>query len=254
MKVAAVVHAKGKSERLPNKNLRRIGGKPLICHAIKNACDANLVKDVYIDSDSDAILKVGSAFGAIPLKRPPYLANNTITGDDLAYWQAQSLPQYDIIVQVVPTSPFTKPKTIDACISVVEVGINSSFTGRVEKFYTWSERVEGGDFLPDYWDKQGKIKNSDYLPSTFVENTGVYAFKTEFAFRMRRRIDWNSYHVFLVSQEEMVDINTEEDFKFAEVVWKGLQSLKTNITEEEASSLAMDPASMRLIQRSSGEK
>ena len=143
MKVVAVVHAKGESKRLPNKNLRKLGGKPLIAHAIKNACDSK-VDAVVIDSDSDAILKVGESLGAMPLKRPPYLANNSITGDDLAYWQAQSLPQYDIIVQVVPTSPFTKPETIDKCIETVKSGGITCFTMTSEFLYTWSHN---GDFI-----------------------------------------------------------------------------------------------------------
>ncbi|MHA1949601.1 MAG: acylneuraminate cytidylyltransferase family protein [Candidatus Thorarchaeota archaeon] len=248
MSTVAVIHAKGTSERLPNKNLRWLGGLPLIAHAIRNAKNSK-ADLVVVDSEDERILDVGIEFGAIPLLRPLYLARNEITGDDLAYWQAQNYPSSEVIVQVVPTSPFTKPETINACIFAVKMGTNSSFTGRIEEQYTWSERVKGGDFLPDYMDRMGKIKNSNELSPTFIESTGVYAFKPGFALKQHRRIDWLSFHVFLISQEEAVDIDTEKDFKFAEVVWKGLQNSKEDTEEKEASSLVTDQALMELIRR-----
>jgi len=243
MRVAAVVHAKGKSERLPNKNLRKLGGKPLICHAIKNACDAKLVNDVYIDSEDDIILKVGIACGAKPLKRPQYLANNFITGDDLAYWQAQSLPQYDIIVQVVPTSPFIKPKTIDECIGNVVTGYNSSFTATSEKLYTWSKKHPTESLTPDYY-KDGKLLNSKELPYTFVEHTGLYAFKTKYAFENKKRIDPNNFRGVPINYIEAVDINYESDFEIAEVIWKGLHDSKTSTKVDEDLLRAMVRASI----------
>jgi CMP-N-acetylneuraminic acid synthetase len=221
MKIIAVIHAKGESERLPNKNLMELGGLPLIAHSIINARNS-IANKVVIDSDDSEILEVGTAFGAEPLKRPPYLARNEITGDDLAYWQAQNFPDYDIIVQVVPTSPFTKPETINKCIEYVQLGCNSAFTATSEDLYTWSSHAEDGEFLPDYYNRMGKLMNSNELIPTLVEHTGVYAFKTKFAFKQRRRIDVASFRTVPISYIEKIDINTEEDFQFAEVVWQGL--------------------------------
>jgi N-acylneuraminate cytidylyltransferase len=221
MKVVAVVHAKKESKRLPNKNLRLLGGVPLIAHAIMNAQDS-IADAVYVDSEDKDILTVGISLGTKVIERPPYLANNKITGDDLAYWQAQNFPEATVIVQVVPTSPFTKPETINKCIDNVLLGANSSFTVSTEQLYTWSEHVEGGDFLPDYFDRHGKIINSNELPFTYVEHTGVYAFRRDFAFKQHRRIDWFNNKTVEISSIEKIDINYERDFEFAEIVWAGL--------------------------------
>lgn len=51
--IIAFVHAKGSSERVPNKNLRLLGDLPLFCHAIAIAIAATRVTRVVIDSDSD---------------------------------------------------------------------------------------------------------------------------------------------------------------------------------------------------------
>ena len=95
MKVVAVVHAKGRSERLPNKNLKILGDKPLVLHALLNARNSK-ANQVVIDSDDSHIRLEGMKLRAIPLVRPPQLTGNDTTGDDLAYWQAKNLTQAQI--------------------------------------------------------------------------------------------------------------------------------------------------------------
>jgi N-acylneuraminate cytidylyltransferase len=215
MRVVAVIHAKGESKRLPNKNLRDLGGIPLIAHAIMNAQDS-IADAVYVDSEDRDILTVGLSLGTKVLERPPYLANNRATGDDLAYWQAQNFPETTVIVQVVPTSPFTKPETINKCIDNVLLGYNSSFTANKERLYKWE------DTTPIYLSRQYTILNSHELAPTFVEYTGVYAFRREFAFKEHKRIDIHNFKTVSISPIEKIDINYEEDFEFAEIVWAGL--------------------------------
>jgi len=220
MRIVAVVHAKGESKRLPNKNMLKLGGIPLVAHAIMNAQDS-IADVVCVDSDSTEILTVGLALGTKVIERPPYLARNEITGDDLAYWQAQNFPEATVIVQVVPTSPFTKPETINKCIDNVLLGCNSSFTGNYEKLYKWNRA--SNQAVPIYLDNGGKILNSSELIPTFVEYTGVYAFSREFAFKQHKRIDIYNYKPVPISHIEKIDINYKEDFEFAEVVWAGMQ-------------------------------
>ncbi len=213
-KVVAFVHAKGQSERLPGKNLRILGDRPLICHAIANALAAELVDAVVIDSDSDEILRVGEEAGAIPLKRPAELATNKTTGDDLAHWQASNVPDAEIVVQVVPTCPFISPGSIDRAIADL-VEQDSVVGMREERLYRWKGgRAAYGDL---------RLPNSYELPPTIFETTGLYVVRREYAFRRRRRINMESRTAIWLSKIEAVDINTEEDFQFAEIVWRGMQ-------------------------------
>src|SRR5690606_15526175 len=119
-RVVAFVHAKGTSERVPNKNLRQLGDRPLFCHAIRNALAARRVDRVVIDSDSPEILAIGEAHGAVPLRRPPELATNRASGDTLAYHQASSHADSTIVLQVIPTAPFLEPASIDRAIEMLE--------------------------------------------------------------------------------------------------------------------------------------
>ena len=119
-RVVAFVHAKGSSERVPGKNLRVLGDRPLFCHAIAIARAASLVDEVVIDSDHDGILSLGEAHGATALRRPARLASNSTTGDELAHWQACARPGAEIVLQVIPTAPFLAPASVDRAIAMLD--------------------------------------------------------------------------------------------------------------------------------------
>ena len=219
MKLIAFVHAKGHSERVPNKNLKMLGGEPLFTYAIKNALASTAVCEVVIDSDSDAILDIGKSLGAIPLKRPTKLATNLATGDDLAFWQASNFRDSDIVVQVVPTAPFIHAESIDKAYYMLKNGSFDSVVGVAEdRFYFWR------DGKPDYFDSEGRIPNSFQLKATTYETTGLYMNLTSFVLNSKKRMNPDNSGALVLSKLEAIDINTPEDFDFAEIVLRGLSS------------------------------
>ncbi len=221
--VVAFIHAKGTSERVPNKNLRVLGDRPLFCHAIAIAIAAIRVTRVVIDSDSDEILRIGAEQGAEPLKRSPRLATNATTGDDLAYWQASNFPASDFVVQVIPTAPFLKPASVDAAIQMLQNPGPDSVVGVFrEPLYLW-KNGQPAYFLPD-----GRIPNSCNLEPTVAETTGLYANRTAFVLQQRKRMNPDNCAPLYLSKLEAIDINTEEDFGFADTVWAGLNAQRLN--------------------------
>lgn len=215
-KVVAFVHAKGTSERVPSKNLKLLGDKPLFYYAIQNALNAKYVDEVVIDSDSDEILELGERYGANKLKRPIELATNFATGDDLAYWQASNRQNSEIVLQVIPTAPFLKSKSIDDAILLLKnSNVNSVVGTYQEAFYLWQNNK------PSYY-VNGKIPNSKDLEPLTYETTGLYINKTSFVLKHKKRLDPNSCLPHNLSKIEAIDINTIEDFEFAEIIMKGL--------------------------------
>jgi len=221
-RIVAFVHAKGHSERLPHKNLRILGGVPLVCHAIRNALQARRIDAVVIDSEDHEILAVGEAAGAIPLARPLHLADNNTTGDDLAYWQAQQLPQAHTIIQAVPTSPFISPQSYDSAIELLRRNKLDAVVGtRTESLYTWRYG------RPDYLVGERTPNSQDLRPTTY-ETTGLYVMRRAFVLTTRRRINPNNCAAYALSRIEAIDINTLRDLDFAQLVWRGLQSQPNN--------------------------
>jgi CMP-N-acetylneuraminic acid synthetase len=221
-KVVGVVHAKSSSKRVKYKNRRKICGKPLFSYAVENSLAAEEVDLTVIDSDSDEILQTGQNLGATPLRRPDELANNKTTGDDLAYWQASNFVNSGLLVQVVPTSPFLKPRTIDRAVQQIRSkGVNSATTVVSESLYVW----EDGE--PQYYDKDGKIPNSYNMEKTTYETTGLYAAKCSYIMDKKKRLDPNSCALVEVDKIESLDINNEKDLENARTVMKGIKSKKS---------------------------
>ncbi|RMB04781.1 N-acylneuraminate cytidylyltransferase [Eilatimonas milleporae] len=219
-KTVAFVHAKGTSDRVPGKNMRRLNGKPLIHHALTNALAANKVDHVIIDSDSPDILDYGAALGAVPVKRPATLATNAATGDDLAAYQASVAAQSDICLQVIPTSPFVTPQTIDRGITLIEDSDADSVVGVTsDVFYFWDQ--EG----PAYYRSDGTIPNSIDLPPSIYETTGLYINRTAAVLKSGRRLNPDNARFLMLSRLEAVDINTEEDFALADIISRGMESM-----------------------------
>ena len=219
--IVAFVHAKGSSTRVPSKNMKILGDKPLFCHAIRNAKNSELVSKVVIDSDNDEILRIGEEYGAIPLKRQAELATNMATGDDLAYWQASNYKDSLIVLQVIPTAPFLQPRSIDNAIQLLlDNPCLDSVAGVYEDaLYCWENGV------PAYYKADGTIPNSFDMKKIVYETTGLYVNYTKYVLRDKRRLNPQNCKPYILSKIESVDINTMEDFEFAEFLWKGMHQL-----------------------------
>jgi CMP-N-acetylneuraminic acid synthetase len=215
--IVAFIHAKATSERLPGKNLLPLGGVPLFVHAVRAALNAESISDVLVDSESEEILTIGKRHGAKPLLRPVEMATNETTGDDLAHWQASNVSWSTAIVQVVPTSPFIRPETIDRAVDQLRLqGVDSVVGVRSERLYLWY------DGRPIYR-QNGRLPNSQDVPATTWETTGLYVVKTSYVLARRQRINPDSCYPMELSQVEAVDINTAEDYEFAKIVWAGME-------------------------------
>lgn len=234
--VVAFIHAKGQSERVPSKNLRPLGDRPLFCHAIAIALAASSVTRVVIDSDSEEILRLGEFHGAEPLRRPAVLATNRASGDDLAYWQASNAPESSVVLQVIPTAPFLSPESIDRGIELIDqLGVDSVVGVFSDTLYLW----ENG--APAYFREDGSIPNSGELRPVIFETTGLYINRTASVLGSRKRMNPGSCAPLYLSRLESTDINTPEDFAFAELLWRGLEASGSLRGYEESSAPAPSP-------------
>ena len=77
-KILAVIPARSGSKGVKNKNIKILGGKPLICHSIESALESKLITDVVVSTDSEEISEIAKESGAqVPFIRPPKLAIDT---------------------------------------------------------------------------------------------------------------------------------------------------------------------------------
>jgi CMP-N,N'-diacetyllegionaminic acid synthase len=128
MHTVAVIPARGGSRGLPRKNLRLLGGVPLVVHTIRAALSAASIDRVIVSTDDEAIARVSRAAGAeVPFTRPAHLAgDDTTTFAAVRHavdWLEHSTGRrIDVVVTLQPTSPLRPAAVIDDAVRLVREG------------------------------------------------------------------------------------------------------------------------------------
>jgi CMP-N-acetylneuraminic acid synthetase len=119
----AIIHARGGSKRLPRKNVRLLGGKPLLAYPIELCKAAPFIDRIIVSTDDDEIMAVARQFGAeIPFRRPPDISEDVpselVTQHALRFLREQGhLP--DFAVTLTPATPFTTPEDLAAAFQLL---------------------------------------------------------------------------------------------------------------------------------------
>ena len=131
MKILALILARGGSKRLPGKNIRILGGKPLIVWSLDVAQDIAEICTTLVSTDDLEIAKVCKEAGAlVPWLRPAELSTDTAGSVDAALhaldWYEKEYGMVDGILLLQPTSPFRTKETVRKGIELFkENGIKS---------------------------------------------------------------------------------------------------------------------------------
>jgi len=129
--VYAIIPARSQSKGVPDKNIRLIGGKPLIAYSIKAALESSLIDRVIVSTDSQSYKEIAEEFGAeAPFIRPAEISQDDSTDIECIRhtinWLSENeghVPSY--FVHLRPTTPLRDPDVIDAAVHAL---INSDYT------------------------------------------------------------------------------------------------------------------------------
>jgi CMP-N-acetylneuraminic acid synthetase/regulator of RNase E activity RraA len=215
MKVAAFLPAKGSSNRIPNKNTMLLDGEPLFIRSLKKLMSIPIIDEVFLDTESYEIIELASEVKCNILKRDVSLASNKTDGNMLFFNEIQKTDA-DICVQLLCTSPFIKPSTIEKGIRILldNPEYDSVVAIKKEKQYLWK------DGKPIY--DINHIPNSVDLEDTIIESMGLYIVRRETALKLRRRIGNNPF-LLEIDPTESIDVNWPEDFELANLIAIGLR-------------------------------
>ena len=119
-KILAVIGARSGSRGVPHKNIRDLGGKPLMAWIIETAKKSRYVNRVVVCTDSAEYAKIAKRYGAeVPYLQPPEVSEGTdfeYVRYALAQLKEKEGYDPDIIVRLMSVVPFQKAEDIDSCV------------------------------------------------------------------------------------------------------------------------------------------
>jgi len=228
-KILGVITARGGSQGLPGKNIKLLGGKPLIAYSIEAAKRSNLLTHIIVSTDSEEIAAVAKQYGA----EVPFLRPKEISGDDtphtpvmihaISEMEKKVSEIFDYAVILQPTSPFRVPEDIDETLKkLINFEADSSVTlVDVGDFHPIkAKRLEGDRVLPFCMDEEEGVRRQD-LPQAYRRSGSVYAMRRDLLMKDKRLYGDNIVG-YVVPEERSVDINDGIDWMRAEAMLSDL--------------------------------
>ena len=108
-KALTVIPARGGSKRVPRKNLRLLGGKPLVCYTIDAAVKSGCFNKIILSSNDDEVLSLGKEKGIEAERRPDELSGDHVRVLEVfkhILHQPEIYGTYDVVALLWPTCPF----------------------------------------------------------------------------------------------------------------------------------------------------
>lgn len=206
MKILAVIPARAGSKGIPNKNIRIIGGRPLIYYSIKNALASQYITDVIVSTDSDAVRIIADQMGTRIKWRDAKLCGDAVTLDAVIADAIPDNEKWDYIVTMQPTSPTLRVETLDAAIKfTIDNGYETVISAINAPHLSWGEK--DGKKYPNYTERL----NRQYLPPCYME-TGAFVISHASVVTSETRIG-SKVDVFEVPEDEAQDVDTFEDLR-----------------------------------------
>ena len=178
--ILGIIPARGGSKGIPGKNIKLLGGKPLLAHSIEQLKRSPAVTRVVVSTDDAEIARVAEAYGAGVVRRPEAISGDKASSESalihvLDHLQATEGYEPDLVVFLQATSPLRGERDIDATIEKLrEEGADSAFSACHVEGFTW--RSSPGELSPSY-DPVRRPMRQDLTSELLEENGSIYVFK-----------------------------------------------------------------------------
>jgi len=225
LKILGLITARGGSKGIPGKNIKLLGGKPLLQYTWESGKQAGLLDKVILSSEDQKIIEVAKKLGLeVPFTRPAELAQDETPSIEvikhaLNFFREKG-EDFDAVCLLQPTTPFRSPGLIDACIKKFEENNYDSLI---------SVREVPAEFNP-HWvfeEKEGLLKlatgeesiipRRQDLPKAYFRDGAIYITKTEVVLKQNslfgKRIGF-----YDTSGTPYVNIDVPEDWEKAEKI------------------------------------
>lgn len=231
MNILGVITARGGSKSVPQKNIKSLGGKPLIAYTIETAKKSDLLADLIVSTDDEKIASVCREYDIlVPFMQPAELATDSsghlgVMRYALEFMENKKGVVYDYAVIFQPTSPFRLVEDINKTIEkIIERGADSAFSMyeiEPSQHPMKVKKMDGDIVLPYCMEEEIGTHRQDF-PVAYKRSGAVYVTKRDLIMNENRLFgDFIVGHI--VPLERSIDIDSSFDWLKAEYMLEELK-------------------------------
>lgn len=223
MRYLFFIPARGGSKGIHRKNLKIIGGKPLLYYTISETLKISELDSLFLSSDDYEILSYGSSLGlSVDYKRPANLSDDASQVVDAIIdaldWLEIQKKYYDAVVVLQPTSPLRTSEDIKDAINLFEKSGATTLVGvhKVEEHPFENIKTSNGGWA--YCEKSDKNINrrQDYPNAYYHINGAIYIATTNFIKANKSLVDEGKSSIFIMPKERGFDLDEKHQIPFLE--------------------------------------
>ncbi len=224
MRRIAVITARGGSKRIPRKNIRDFCGKPILAYSIEAALASGSFDTVMVSTEDKEIAEIAEGYGAeVPFFRSGRNADDFATTRDvlrevLEEYESRG-ERFDVLSCIYPTAPFVTARRLREAAELLEKNGADSVLPVVRFSFPPQRCVIVKDGAVQFkWPEYAQARSQDLEP--YYHDAGqfyclnVKSFREQNAMVMKRTIP------LILSEMEIQDIDTEEDWRLAELKYR----------------------------------
>ncbi|MCF7810474.1 acylneuraminate cytidylyltransferase family protein [bacterium] len=231
--ILAIIPARGGSKSVPRKNIKLLGGKPLIAYAIQEAAKSKYINRCIVSTEDQEIADISLKFGAeVPTLRPRELAEDHVKDlpvfQHLLSWLADN-ENYrpDFVVHLRPTAPL---RTVEHIDKGIEILMSSPDTDAVRSVCPAAQhplkmwRVDDGklvSYVPSsvYGIEEAYNHPRQKLPPAYIQNGSVDVIRTSVILE-QNSMSGKNIKALVMEESESVNIDSPMDWAMAEILIK----------------------------------
>lgn len=224
MKNIAIITARSGSKGLPDKNIKLLKGKPLLWYTIEAAIASGIYDEIMVSTDSEKYADIARQCGA----QVPFLRSADNSTGSASSWDVvkevlkkyeQTGRRFDTVTLLQPTSPLRKAKHIIEGYDMLEEKEANAVIGVVEEDHSplWSNTLPSNGLMDGFIRPEVLNRPRQELEKYYRINGALYIIRTEVLSDISQLYN-NKCYAYIMDRKNSVDIDTEVDFKMAEVL------------------------------------
>ncbi|MDD2205262.1 MAG: pseudaminic acid cytidylyltransferase [Bacteroidales bacterium] len=224
MKNLAIIPARGGSKRIPRKNIKPFLGKPIMAYSIEAAIESHLFDEVMVSTDDDEFAEIAQQHGAnVPFMRSEKTANDFASTADVIFEVLDNYASFgkyfDFVTCIYSTAPFVTATRLKEAFDKLQNGnFDAVFTAVAYSYPIQRSLKIENDRISMLYPEYLTARSQDL--QTIYHDAGQFYMATVEAFKEAKSFWGKNTGGLILSELEVQDLDTETDWKLAEMKYK----------------------------------